>query len=265
MENLTFTVGRQLYTHPEVGVHVSPRASVVYSPWENHTFRASVARAFRNPTVLENFVNFEVLAAPCPPVKVKGDPDLDSEAMTSVEFGYQTFLFQRLKARIDLFWNKLDDLVLGPVPVGAGPCPSELALSTGGGGSILGGEFALEFLITDWLKGFANYSYQNRDIDDQRLLGMGARHKGNVGLHFDLPKGFQADFFVNAVGESTGFPGTVGPYTLVNLHLGYEFELPAVKGRLGFVGFNLFDDRHREVPGGDIIDRRLGGFLQLNF
>jgi len=38
-----------------------------------------------------------------------------------------------------------------------------------------------------------------------------------------------------------------------------------VKGRLGFVGFNVFNDRHREVPGGDIIDRRLTGFLELRF
>jgi len=218
IESLTFTAGLQLYTHPEAGVHVSPRASVVYAPWENHTFRASVARAFRNPTILENFVDFDVLAPPCPPVRVKGDPDLKSEAMTSVEFGYQTFLFQRLKARIDFFYNDLDDMVLGPSPVGSGPCPAELALSTGGGGSITGGELALEFLVTDWLKGYANYSYQNRDFSDQRLLGMGARNKGNVGVNFNLPKGFQADFFVNIVGESTGFPGPVGPYTMVNLH-----------------------------------------------
>lgn len=265
LENLTFTAGLQLYTHPEAGVHVSPRASVVYAPWENHTFRASVARAFRNPTILENFVDFDVLAPPCPPVEVKGDTDLKSEAMTSVEFGYQTFLFQRLKARIDFFYNELDDLVLGPSPVGPGPCPAELALSTGGGGTIIGGELAFEFLITDWLKGSANYSYQNRDFADTRLLGMGARNKGNVGIHLNLPGGFRADAYVNIVGESTGFPEPIGPYTMVHLHLGYDFELTNVKGRLGFAGFNLFNDRHREVPGGDIIDRRLTGFLELRF
>jgi iron complex outermembrane receptor protein len=265
LENLTFTAGLQLYTHPEAGVHVSPRASVVYAPWENHTFRASVARAFRNPTILENFVDFDVLAPPCPPIRVKGDPDLKSEAMTSVEFGYQTFLFERLKARIDFFYNDLDDLVLGPSPVGPGPCPAELALSTGGGGTIIGGELAFEFLITDWLTGFANYSYQNRDPENTRLWGMGARNKGNVGVHLSLPKGFRADAFVNIVGQSTGFPGPVGPYTMVHLHLGYDFELPMVKGRLGFAGFNLFNDQHREVPGGDIIDRRLTGFVELRF
>ena len=260
MEKLTFTFGLRVYTHPEAGVNVSPRGSVVYSPWENHTFRASISRAIRNPSILENFVNLAVLS-PLGTVTVLGDRDLKPEEMVSYELGYQTLLFERLKARVDLFYNHLDDLTLGPVPTG----PLELSLSTGGGGSIFGGEISLEFLLTDWLKGFMNYSYQERDINDKRLLGIGARHKGNVGLSFTLPKSLQGDVYVNTVGRSTGTSGTVDPYTLVNLHLGYPFDLWGTKGRLNFAVFNLFNDRHREVPGGDLIERRISGGIQFRF
>lgn len=260
MENLTFTVGMRVDTHPEAGVHVSPRGSIVYTPWENHTFRASVSRAFRNPSVVENFVNLSV-GPSVGPVVVKGSRGLEAEEITSYELGYQTLLFQRVKARIDLFYNKLDKLSLGPLPT----APLELSLSTGGGGSIFGGEIGFEFLFTDWLKGFMNYSYQEREFDDRRLLGVAPHHKGNAGLNFTLPKGFEADLFVNAVGRTDGFPGHVDPYALVNLRLGYQFQLLGTKGSLGFSVFNLLNDRHREVRGGDIIERRLTGSLQLKF
>ena len=140
-----------------------------------------------------------------------------------------------------------------------------MKLLTGGGGSIFGGEIALEILFSEWLKGWANYSYQHRDFHDSRLLGVAPQHKGNVGLNFTLPKGFEADLFVNIVGEATGLPAKVNPYTMVNLHLGYNFELLGTKGKLNFGAFNLFNDRHREVPGGDIIERRISGGLQFRF
>jgi iron complex outermembrane receptor protein len=262
VENLTFTLGLQVDTHPEAGVHVSPRGVVVYSPWENHIFRASISRAFRNPSVLENFVNFGV-STPFGPVNILGDRNAAAEEIVSYELGYQTLLFQRLKARVDLFYNQLDDLSTGPVPTG--PPPSPITIQNGGGGSIFGSEFGLEFLISDWLKGFTNYSFQHRSVSDARVLGMGPRHKGNVGLSLDLPKGFEADVFVNIVGPSSGFPGKVDAYNTVNLRLGYQFELLGSKGRLMFGVANLFNDRHREIPGGDIIERRITGGFQFKF
>ena len=262
LENLTFTLGLRVDTHPEAGVHVSPRGSVVYSPWETHTFRASVSRAFRNPSVIENFVNLGVLS-PFGTVMVRGSRGLAPEEITSYELGYQTLLFKRLKARIDLFYNKLDKLSLGPLSLPTKPL--ELHLLTGGGGSIFGGEIGFEFLLSEWLKGFMNYSYQERDFDDRRLLGIAPHHKGNVGLNFTLPKGFEADLFVNAVGRNDGLPSHVDPYALVNLRLGYKFELLGTKGRLNFGVFDLFNDRHREVRGGDIIERRISGGLHFSF
>jgi outer membrane receptor protein involved in Fe transport len=94
---------------------------------------------------------------------------------------------------------------------------------------------------------------------------MGPHHKGNVGLNFTLPKGFEGDVYVSTVGQSTGSPGKVDSYSLVNLRLGYQFKLLGAKGELDVRVFNLFNDRHREIPGGDIIERRITGGLQFNF
>jgi iron complex outermembrane recepter protein len=262
-KELTFTMGVRVDTHPEAGVTVAPRGSIVYSPWENHTFRASISRAFRSPSVLENFINFGVVTGLPPPadvVIIRGNKNLDPEEITSYELGYQTLLFQRLKARVDLFYNQLDKMSTGVTQTG----PFEFTVLTQGGGHIFGGEIGFEFLFNNWLKGFANYSYQQRHLD-RNVLGVAPRHKGSVGLSFNLPKRFEADVFMNALGRSTGLPAAVDPYTTVNLRLGYPFEVLGAKARVSFAVSNLFNDKHKEFPGGDSIERRITGLLQFRF
>jgi iron complex outermembrane receptor protein len=145
------------------------------------------------------------------------------------------------------------------------PAKREFDVLSGGSGSIYGGEISLEFLLTEWLKGFTNYSYQERDFRDHKLLGAGANHKGNVGLNFTLPKGFQADVYINAMSRTKQSPGSVAPYSMVNLRLGYQFEIMGTKGNLGLGVFNLFNDKHREAPKDAIMERRITGGLQLKF
>jgi len=256
LENLTLTLGVRVDTHPETGVNVSPRGSVVYSPWRNHTFRVSVGRAFRNPSILENFLDVLTPLG----VTILGNRDLDPEEITSYEVGYQAFLFKRLKARIDLFYNEIDRFIDSPEPTG----PDQLTIPNKENGSIFGGEFSLEFLLAEWLKGFLNYSYQEREVD-LRSLGMAPHHKGNVGLNVSLKNGFSASVFVHHVGESEGFPGHVNPYTLVNVRLGYQFKVLGNETELSLQAFNLFNDVHREIPGGDLIERRVTGTLRFRF
>jgi len=261
LEDLTFTVGVRVDTHPETGVNVSPRGSVVYSPWRDHTFRVSVGRAFRNPSILESFISLDALLPPPPAtVKILGNRDLDPEEITSYEFGYQAFLFRRLKARIDLFYNQIDQFIDSPEPTG----PLELTILNREDGSIFGGEFSLEFLLAEWLQGFFNYSYQERKVD-LRSLGIAPHHKGNAGLNFSLKHGFSANVFVHHVGESEGFPGKVNPYTLVNVRLGYRFKVLGNEAEIALAAFNLFNDMHREIPGGDLIERRVSGTVRYRF
>jgi iron complex outermembrane recepter protein len=262
-KELTFSLGLRVDTHPEAGVHAAPRGSVVYSPWENHIFRASIARAFRNPSIIENFVNFGVVNPFGPPLQVIGNRNFDAEEITSYELGYQFLLPKKITATVDLFYNTLHNMSPGSVLV-TNPLP-HIAVLSGGGGSVYGGEVALKYLFNEGLTGFANYSYQQRDFRDHSLLGAGANHKGNVGLNFTLPKGFEADLFVNSVSRTKQSPGSVAPYATVNLRLGYQFDIMGTKGNLGVGVFNLFNDKHREAPLAAVIERRITGGLQLKF
>lgn len=266
LPNLTLTSGARVDTHPEAGVRVAPRGSVVYSPWENHTFRASVSRAYRSPSVLENFVNFDI-TTPEGAAHIRGNQNARAEGITSFEIGYLTRLFDRFRARVDLFYNLLDNLSTGPVPTGPLPpgSPLQVGILNGGRGNIYGGEIGMDFFFAKGLIGYMNYSYQERQVADPRVLGMGPNHKGNVGLNITLPQGWEADFWLNAVGPSSGSPGKVGSYNTVNLHLAYPFEWAGTKFRLTFGATNLFNDKHQEIPGGDFIDRRIVGGLQFRF
>ena len=57
----------------------------------------------------------------------------------------------------------------------------------------------------------------------------------------------------------------VHPYTLVNLRLGYRCTVFGNEAELALQAFNLFNDVHREVPDGDLIERRVSGTIRYRF
>lgn len=267
LDDLTATVGVRLDTHPEAGTTVSPRGSLVYTPWANHTVRASVGVGFRNPTIFENFAALDLATGLPPPapatVRLIGNRDLDPMKLVSYELGYQTFLFDRVRATIDLFYYQFDPSIeVRPVDPSD---PTLLTLVNTKAFSTIGGEPGLEVLIAEGLKGFVNYSYQDRKIKEPEVPGIAPRHKANLGLTLSIPTRFSATLLVHYVGEAVGASGRVDPYTLVNLRLGQGFKLWGQGAEVALQAFNLLNDVHREMPGGDLIERRISGTFRVQF
>jgi outer membrane cobalamin receptor len=92
-------------------------------------FRASIAKSYRNPSLLENFEALPLRVVPPPPpgfpqaFTMFGNPNLQPEEMLSYELGYQTLLFGRLRMTLDLFYNELDEVILLADPVFAAVSP----------------------------------------------------------------------------------------------------------------------------------------------
>jgi outer membrane receptor protein involved in Fe transport len=98
----TFTVNRQITVvgggrvdrFDSVGTVFAPRLGVVVQPWRAHTFRVTYNRAFRAPSLLENFVNVSLPAvAPVdPPFYYTqyslGSTGLSMERQDATEIGY---------------------------------------------------------------------------------------------------------------------------------------------------------------------------------
>lgn len=241
-DNLTLPVGVGVDVHSEAGASASPRGSLVYSPWKDHTFRVAVAKAFRNPSMIENFGAIHLLGVLPPPqtFAILGNRDLEPEEILSYELGYQTVLFE---VRIDLFHNQTEGLIAAAQPIISQVSPHLPPLLTAaqfinaGDGDVVGGEIGFDVFITSWLTGFLNYSYQERTGDtiapvtvmarppdlqslvvggpfpEPSLFGLASHHKANVGINIRLTPELSATLLAHHVGGPEGPSRGVNPYT----------------------------------------------------
>ena len=112
-----------------------------------------------------------------------------------------------------------------------------------------------------------------RIVNDART----STHKVNAGVQVRTPFGFDgsidfhylspqdwAEQVVDVQTQSFAFHSFhLDAYTLLNARLGYRFLRN--QAELGIVAFNLLDDRHREHPFGQFVDRRFLGFFSYRF
>ncbi len=266
----------------------SPRAALIFKPAENHSLRFTFAIAYRTPTIFETHTDargdltFPGFPPFVPPAtftsSLTGSENLKPEKITSYELAYQGWFFKhRLRTRAAVFLNNLKNLI-SQVQAGAGP--ERTFDNASGEATIQGVEGGAEFLVTPWLTGFANVSYQ--DIS-QSLVGIvrrgGAQWKVNGGLRADWENGFNGETVIHYVGSAdypvgttfdlvSTFPGgmpapdeRVGSYTLLNVRGGYRFWED--KAELALSVFNALGGEHREHPLGEKIQSRFLGWLTI--
>jgi iron complex outermembrane receptor protein len=269
------------FIHPTV----SPRITFLYRPAQDHTFTLGVSKAYRPPTLAESHFSslaFTTLPPPIPsppPTVGQGSSNLSPEEIVSYEAGYQGWYWKhRLRVRGNLFFNHISDLIIPATPT---PVQGRLA-------DIYGGEAGVEFVVTSWLSGFANYSYQEigQSFTGDTRRGP-PRFKWNAGLRGDWENGLSGEIGYHHVGAAT-YPVNqsftlfsafgvippdprVGSYNLLNLRGGYKFWKQ--KAEAGYLreaevavsAFNALDDRHKEHPLGDTIGSRVMGWLTVRF
>ena len=264
----------------------SPRGSLIFQPSGNHSFRASVAIAYRSPTIFETETDsrgaffFPGIPPFVPPstttTSLTGSENLKPEKIISYELGYQGWYFKhRLRTRASFFLNNLKRLI-GQENVG-----QNLAFANASGeATIQGVEAGAEFLAMPWLTGFGNISYQ--DIR-QSLVGRvrrgGPQWKVNGGLRTEFENGLNGEAVLHFVGSAdypvgpaftavSGLPGgqpapneRVGNYFMLNLRGGYRFWND--RAELAVSAFNALNDKHREHPLGEKIKSRVLGWLTI--
>ncbi len=297
-ENFSIVVGGRNDYHPLYGNHTTPRASVVYSPIKKHTFRVSAATAFRAPTFFESYLDL-VTSISIPAISpsfhllipVQGIEDLEPEKITSYEMGYYTFLMDRIKGRIDLFYNQYKDFIeatyelygteeiLPGIP--GGTLPKRYYYHNIGKTDARGGEISLDLFINKWLTGMINYSCQKivsrADIpdtvenDENKRKKESPLNKANVGLKFKFENGLSLNILAHYVDSVEWWDyQELDPYTIVNVRLGYKFTNNI---EIAAAVFNLFNDEHYEyTPGnlktlvfGEKIARKITGNINYKF
>jgi len=292
LPQLTTVAGVRMDMDTFINPTYSPRVSLIYRPQPNHSIRTSGALAYRSPTTFETeaqALGAFTIPLPFPPGPIttiepfRGNNNLDPEQIISFELGYQGWFFRhRLRLRMDVFYNHLSDMIGQITPIGT----NTRVLVNEGEADIYGGEAGIEVLVTPWLSGFANYSYQeiHQTIKSSDIPRAGPRFKINAGLRAELENGFRGETVLHYVGSvrypldslfntvsDPPFNGSpppdnrIGSYFLLNVSGGYRFwEVDGKKmAEIGISIFNALNDKHQEHPLGEEIKSRIVGWLTI--
>ena len=125
-ERVRWLVGSRVDDIDPIGTVVSPRTSLMLSPSPDHTFRLSYNRAFRAPSVINNFLDVTILnqvvlpaipplsPAPIPfifPSAVDGNPALEEEQLDAYEASYTGTSGNRLTLTAAVYRNETTDSI----------------------------------------------------------------------------------------------------------------------------------------------------------
>lgn len=288
-KTLTIVAGARYDMDTFINPTISPRVALLYRPASDHAFRISGSVAYRPPTMIEtNSISQATTVFSPVPIIGRGNPNLAPEQIVSYEADYQGWFFRhRLQVRTALFFNQISDLITftDVSPTFA------TEVNVPGYADIYGAEVGVDVLLTKWLTGFVNYSYQHID---QTFTGdvkrAGPSSKFNVGLRGEWENGLSAEAILHYYGAVTyPLPGTfttlapffppgtptlnsnVGDYNLLNLRGAYKFWQQ--KSEAGYLReaevalsvFNALNDGHQEYPLGDTIGSRVMGWITVRY
>jgi iron complex outermembrane receptor protein len=199
----------------------SPRTTFMIKPSETQQFRISYNRAYRSPSVINNFLDVTIvepinLGAFSPalagrvyplPVRSTGNPDLQEEKMDAFEVGYTGIVANRATLSAAFYVNKtkndinfteltnerytatnpppgwpLPPAVIAAVP--GGSFPAHFTYLNFGGVTQKGIELGIDGALNQFVHAFANYSWQGEpepDGFDISELNLPPTNRFNIG------------------------------------------------------------------------------------
>jgi len=281
---LSLTFGARVDIHSESGLNLSPRAAAVWEFIDDHFFRATAGRGFRNPSLRELWFDMQVENVPGVPatITISGNDNLSAESLTSFELGYfgawgplldvepgtiiavdSTSGSHQFEAGVSAFYNVIDDLI----SFQSDPIDPLLVLPVNQNDEeTYGVELEGRYVFSDSFSAFANYSFavrRDRATGEKNLLA--PLQTVNAGVAYS-GHGFNTMLWANYY-DATELDGVaIDSYVLVNGSISYQFRV--AKGSHGQVFvrfFNLLDDNHREHPQGDAYGLILTGGLQFDW
>ena len=291
-QKLTLVAGVRYDLDTFIQPTISPRVSLLYAVIPDHTLHATFSIGYRPPTISNRFGSvLAVTSLPLPPPfntatnTIQGSTNLSPEQIVSYEIGYQGWFWNhRLRIRADLFFNHISDLITT-----VSTSPTTTSFGNVERADIYGGEAGTEILITRWLNGFANFSYQEigQPSSNGGLSRAAPRFKVNVGLRGDWDNGLSGEASLFHVSSAT-YPidqsfsalapfgisapqSGVGNYNLLNIRVAYKFWQE--KAEAGYMrdaevalsAFNALNDTHKEQPLGDTIGSRVMGWITVRY
>lgn len=264
---LGLILGSKFEHNDYTGLEIQPNGRLLWTPDERYSVWASVSRAVRTPSRIEDDGRFnsQVIPPGIPDnptpmpalVALVGDRDFGSEELIAYELGYRVQATDRLYVDIAAFYNVYDNLRTfepGTPFLEISPAPMHLVqplvADNEMDGETYGVEVMADFRASDWCRLQAAYTYLQMHLrpDSEGSEGLSPHHQLSLRSSMDLPKELELDMWVRYVDDLPG--QNVGSYVTLNLHLGWK---PHKNLELSIVGQNLLDNRHPEfMPEGEV-------------
>lgn len=278
---LSFTVGTKLEHNTFSGFEIQPSARILWTPTSHQSLWASVTRAVRTPSRIEDNFQFTAVLVPSIPLYVRliGDGDFSAEQLTGYELGYRTFFKPNVYVDVASFYNQYDDLLsvenIPPI-VEASPAPPHLLiplfLRNGVQADTAGIEISPVWDPTTWWRLKGSYSYLHLNAHDKatsddvstvgQLEGDSPQHRVVVQSSWNLSKDFELDLiyrYVSALPDQN-----VPAYSTGDARFGWRLSK---QFELSLVGQNLLQPHHPEFGGdpGPLVEIRRSAYARLTW
>ena len=227
---------------------LSPKAALVFTPFESTTFRGSVGKSFRPPNVYELYRTWVSGT-----ITYASNPNLDPETCISWDLGVEQKLGDKAVLRMTYFDNTLKDLIYRQDVTA-----TLKQVVNVGKAATRGLEFGYEHEVADWVKLFGSYTYTDSKMLDnpakpstvgKRLTGV-PENMFNIGGEFTLgpvsltATGRYVDKQYNSddnTDTAKGVPGVYDSFFVADLNIRYRIKPWAT---LIFSVDNVFDENY---------------------
>jgi iron complex outermembrane receptor protein len=211
--------------------HFSPKASLVYRPFDKTTLRLSAGNSFRAPVLRDTFGWW----TPATGKTYVPNPDLKPETMTSWEAGVEQKVGTGTLLRATYYENKLDDLIYRTEDA------TTQSIANAGEALIKGIELEIRQRVMEGLNAFANYTYNDARITrnaakpatEGKFMTQTPRTISNVGLQCikgpwsaSLAGHYVGKVYANDENKDVvnGVYGTYDPYFTMDAKASYQLK-----------------------------------------
>lgn len=264
------TTGFRFDKHTALKGVLSPRVILNLTPLKNHYFNLGIGSAFRKPSFLENYYFNETETFIGEGLLQKPDGKSKPEKIISYNLDYQNKITNRIFSRVNLFRNDIKDIILLRKKMPYPPYDWGVVYENYHRLWVTGGEIELKGILTDYLKCFANVSYQKlkyqTEVTSEKLSV--PEIKGNFGFQCLFKSGLFTSAILHYVGEKEAQFGhfykdkyyfmRIDPYTTIDINITYLLRFRWGELQFAITGFNIFDKEHLEFPIWDGTKKYLG-------
>ncbi|HEU5070316.1 MAG TPA: TonB-dependent receptor [Verrucomicrobiae bacterium] len=274
-DRLRLTVGSKVEHNDYTGFEYEPGIRLAWTPDARQTLWASVARAVRTPSQIENDGRINLATVPPNPpgaplptlVSVMGNPDFQSEKLVACELGYRWQPQPRVSLDAAAFVNFYDDLRSSSTELDFSQPGYAQALSlidNRGDGTTYGTELTASWQATDWWRLQTLFTFITGDFEMPNNEVTGApihsgfaspRYQASLRSSIDVTKNVEFDTWLRYVDEVKGagaeMPGLTPEARRIPAYVTFDVRVawrPSEHVELSVGGQNLAGFHREFIP-----------------